>query len=223
MAHGGPTGQLSARYAASNQFFTTRGYGVLDVNYRGSSGFGRDYRNKLRGQWGIYDVEDVVSGGRALASQGLVDGSKMVIMGGSAGGYTVLQSLIRYPGVFKAGICMYGVTNLFTLASDTHKFEQRYLDSLIGPLPEEGRLYRERSPVFSAERIQDPVAIFQGQDDQVVPVEQAESIVAALRRGNVPHEYHLYPGEGHGWRKAETIVSFYEAVLRFLKQYVLFA
>ncbi len=223
MAHGGPTGQLSARHSAGNQFFTTRGYAVLDVNYRGSSGYGRDYRNKLREQWGCYDMEDVVSGARFLAAQGLVDAGKMVIMGGSAGGYTVLQSLIHYPGTFKAGICMYGVTNLFTLASDTHKLEQRYLDSLIGPLPDAGARYRERSPIFFAESISDPIAIFQGQEDRVVPMEQAESIVAALRRRGVPHEYHLYPGEGHGWRKSETIAAFYETVLRFLKQYVLFA
>ena len=147
----------------------------------------------------------------------------MVVMGGSAGGYTVLQCLIRYPGVFKAGLCLYGVTNLFTLASDTHKLEQHYLDSMIGPLPETAQRYRDRSPIFHAERIQDPVAIFQGQDDRVVPVDQAETIVAALERSGVPHEYHLYPGEGHGWRKAETIQAFYKAVQSFLQQHVLFA
>jgi len=115
------------------------------------------------------------------------------------------------------------VTNLFTLASDTHKLEQHYLDSLVGPLPETAQRYRDRSPVFHADLIQDPVAIFQGQEDRVVPVDQAETIVAALRRNGVPHEYHLYAGEGHGWRKAETIQTFYQAVLRFLQQYVLFA
>jgi dipeptidyl aminopeptidase/acylaminoacyl peptidase len=147
----------------------------------------------------------------------------MVIMGGSAGGYTVLQSLIRYPGVFKAGLCLYGVTNLFTLATDTHKFEQHYLDSLIGPLPQTAERYRERSPEFHADLIRDPVAIFQGEEDQVVPKSQAEAIITALRCGGVPHEYHLYPGEGHGWRKAETIETFYQDVLKFLRQYVLYA
>jgi len=135
----------------------------------------------------------------------------------------VLLALIQHPGMFKAGICMYGVTNLFTLAADTHKFEERYLDSMIGPLPETAERYRERSPIFAAERIRDPIAIFQGEDDRVVPKEQAEAVVKVLRQHGVPHEYHLYPGEGHGWRKTETIQSFYESVLAFLKQNVLFA
>ncbi len=221
--HGGPTGQVPESYSAEAQFFATRGYAVLEVNYRGSSGCGRAFQRELVGRWGLVDVDDVVSGAKHVAAQGLVDGTKLVVMGGSAGGYTVLQSLIRYPGVFKAGICMYGVTNLFTLATDTHKLEQHYLDTLIGPLPEASALYRERSPLFFADRIQDPVAIFQGEDDQVVPVSQAEAIVAALRQNGIPHEYHLYPGEGHGWRKPETIEAFYRAVEAFLKQYVLFA
>lgn len=221
--HGGPTSQARARYSAEAQFFVTRGYALLDVNYRGSSGYGRAYWRRLQGQWGILDVDDAVSGARELAGQNLVDGKRMAIMGGSAGGYTVLQSLIRYPGTFKAGVCMYGVTNLFTLAADTHKFERYYLDTLIGPLPEAAALYRERSPFFFADRIRDPVAIFQGEEDQVVPPSQAESIVEVLRRNGVPHIYHLYPGEGHGWRKAETVEAFYQAVLDFLRQYVLFS
>ena len=221
--HGGPTGHASGGYSAATQFWTTRGYAVLALNHRGSSGYGRAYRNKLRGQWGIYDVEDAVSGARHLAQSGRVDPERMVIMGGSAGGYTVLQTLCTHPGVFKAGLCFYGISNLFTLAMDTHKFEQHYLDSLIGPLPEAARLYRERSPIFLAERIVDPLAVFQGEDDRVVPLEQAEEIVAALARRGVPHEYHRYPGEGHGWRKAETIRNFYEALLAFLRKHVLFA
>jgi dipeptidyl aminopeptidase/acylaminoacyl peptidase len=221
--HGGPTGQAVTGYFARAQFFTTRGYAVLDVNYRGSSGYGRAYRRALSRQWGIYDADDAVSGARYLAGQGLADAARMVVMGGSAGGYTVLQCLIRYPGAFKAGLCLYGVTNLFTLASDTHKLEQHYLDSMIGPLPETAQQYRDRSPVFHADLIRDPVAVFQGQEDRVVPVDQAETIVAALRRSGVPHEYHLYPGEGHGWRKTETIQAFYKAVLHFLQQHVLFA
>ncbi|MBC7317625.1 MAG: S9 family peptidase, partial [Chloroflexi bacterium] len=143
--HGGPTSQSTRTYSASSQFFATRGYAVLDVNYRGSTGYGRAYRNLLRGNWGIYDADDAVAGARFLCERGLADPDRMVIMGGSAGGYTVLQALIRYPHTFKAGICSFGVTNLFTLAAETHKFEQRYLDSLIGPLPEDAALYRERS------------------------------------------------------------------------------
>ncbi|NLG28140.1 MAG: S9 family peptidase [Chloroflexi bacterium] len=223
LVHGGPTSQSVAGYSGRNAFFTTRGYGVLEVNYRGSSGYGRRYRDRLRGQWGVYDVADAVGGALHLARLGRADRERLVIMGGSAGGYTVLEALAQHPGVFRAGICMYGVTNLFTLASDTHKFEQHYLDSLIGPLPEAAARYRERSPIYHADRIRDPLAVFQGEDDVVVPKAQAEAIVAALRRNGVPHEYHLYPGEGHGWRTTETIRSFYESLLAFLKQYVLFS
>ena len=176
--HGGPTGQSQARYAAGIQFFATRGFAVLALNYRGSAGYGRAYRDRLKEKWGIYDADDAVSGARYLAAEGLVDGERMVVMGGSAGGYTVLQSLVRYPGVFSAGVSMFGITNLFTLASDTHKFEQRYLDSMIGPLPETSARYRERSPIFNAERIVDPIAVFQGEEDVVVPKAQAETIVA---------------------------------------------
>lgn len=220
--HGGPTGQSLAQYSPNIQFFCTRGYAVLDVNYRGSAGYGRAYRDRLREQWGIYDADDAVYGARSLAKQGLVDGERMVVMGGSAGGYNVLQCLVRYPGVFAAGVCMFGVTNLFTLAADTHKFEQHYLDSMVGPLPETSDRYRERSPIFFADRISDPIAVFQGEEDVVVPKAQAETIVAALQRSGVPHIYHLYPGEGHGWRRAETISQFYSQVQAFLKEYVLF-
>ncbi|MHB1294844.1 MAG: S9 family peptidase [Anaerolineae bacterium] len=223
LVHGGPTGQSSAAYSSRVQFFTTRGWAVLDVNYRGSTGYGRAYRRKLNAMWGLYDADDAVSGARHLATQGLVDPERQVIMGGSAGGYTVLQCLIRYPGEFRAGLCLYGVTNLFTLASDTHKFEQHYLDSMIGPLPATSERYRERSPLFHLEHIVDPVAVFQGEEDTVVPKAQAETLVAALKARGVPHEYHVYPGEGHGWRKAETIKAHHEAVLAFLKQYVLYA
>lgn len=221
--HGGPTSQTRAAFNADAQFFTTRGYALLDVNYRGSTGYGRDYMNALRGNWGIHDVEDAVSGAKYLAREGLADGEKLVIMGGSAGGYTVLQALVTRPGFFKAGLCLYGVSNMFTLASDTHKFEERYLDSLLGPLPEAAALYRERSPIFHAEKIVDPVAIFQGEIDEVVPRAQSDTIVESLKRRNVPHEYHIYPGEGHGWRKTETIEKFYASMDAFLKTYVLFA
>lgn len=221
--HGGPTSQAVAGWSPRAQFFATRGYAYLEVNYRGSTGYGKAYMDALRGNWGIVDVEDAVSGGRYLAEQGLADGERLVIMGGSAGGYTVLQALVTHPGFFKAGLCLYGISNLFSLAAETHKFEERYLDGLLGPLPEAAAIYRERSPIFHADRIQDPIAIFQGEEDRVVPKNQAEAIVASLRARQVPHEYHLYPDEGHGWRKPETIEAFYQAVEAFLNQYVLLA
>jgi dipeptidyl aminopeptidase/acylaminoacyl peptidase len=223
LVHGGPTGQTVASYHPQTQFFTTRGYAVLEVNYRGSTGYGREYMLRLRESWGIYDVEDSISGARWLAQHGRVDERRRVIMGGSAGGFTVLQTLVTHPGFFTAGICMYGVSNQFTLATDTHKFEARYLDSMLGPLPEAAAVYRERSPLFHAERISDPIAVFQGDIDRVVPRAQSDEVVASLRARGVPHLYEVYEGEGHGWRKSETIERFYTSIERFLKQYVVFA
>lgn len=221
--HGGPTGATMAGYSAPAQFFATRGYAVLEVNYRGSSGYGRAYRDALRGNWGVYDVEDAMSGARHLAERGLCDPEKCVVMGGSAGGYTVLRALSTHPGFFKAGVCLYGVSNLFTLAAETHKFEERYLDSMIGPLPEASAVYRERSPIFAADRIVDPIAVYQGEEDVVVPRNQADTIVESLERRGVPYIYEVYPGEGHGWRKAETVEAFYRSVEAFLRQWVIFA
>ena len=223
LVHGGPTGQSSVGYNAAVALLTTRGYAALAVNYRGSSGYGKAYLRRLRGMWGVYDVQDTVDGARHLVEAGLADPARLVVMGGSAGGFTVLVTLMRHPGMFKAGICSYGISNLFTLAADTHKFEERYLDSLIGPLPDAAALYRERSAIYHADRIVDPVAIFQGDIDRVVPRAQSDEIVASLQRRGVPHEYHVYEGEGHGWRKAETIERFYAAVLRFLRQYVIYS
>jgi dipeptidyl aminopeptidase/acylaminoacyl peptidase len=221
--HGGPTSQSRSNFNPQAQFFTSRGYAVLDVNYRGSTGYGRPYRNKLRGSWGIYDVQDAVSGGRFLSEQGRVDGERLVIMGGSAGGFTVLKALEDFPGAFKAGICLFGVSNQFTLAAETHKFEARYSDTLLGPLPEAASIYRERSPIFFIDQIKDPIAIFQGEEDIVVPRNQSDEVAASLQRRGVPHVYHVYPGEGHGFRKAETIEHFYQAVERFLRQYVIYS
>ena len=221
--HGGPTGQRSKGYSLPAQFFTSRGYAYLDVNYRGSAGYGRAYRNKLRSKWGVYDVQDALSGAQHLVVQGLVDGGRMVIIGGSAGGYTVLQTLVDHPGFFKAGICLYGISNQFTLAAETHKFESHYSDSLLGTLPEAAENYHNRSPLFYLDRIQDPLAVFHGENDVVVPPAQSAEVVAALQRRGVPHIYHLYPGEGHGFRKTETIEHFYAAVDQFLRQYVVFA
>jgi dipeptidyl aminopeptidase/acylaminoacyl peptidase len=219
--HGGPTGQQTAVYSSEVPFFTSRGYAYLYVNYRGSTGYGRSYMTALREHWGEYDTEDAVSGARALIDQHLADPDRIVIKGGSAGGYTVLNALVHHPGTFRAGLCLYGVSNLFSLATDTHKFEARYLDMMVGNLPETGERYQAWSPLFHADRIRDPVAVFQGTEDKVVPPDQSKSIVQALQRNGVPHIYRLYEGEGHGWRKTETIISFYDDVERFLKQHVL--
>jgi dipeptidyl aminopeptidase/acylaminoacyl peptidase len=221
--HGGPTGQKLPEFDPTIQFLTSRGYAVLAVNYRGSTGYGRSYRDALRGQWGVLDVADCASGVRAMVARGLADPSRVVIMGGSAGGYTVLESLARRPGLYTAGVSLFGLTDLFKIAAETHKLESRYLDGLVGTLPVAAAAYRDRSPVFHPERIVDPVAVFQGADDPVVPKNQAEGIVAALAARGVPHEYHLYAGEGHGWRRDETWLQFYEALDRFLTRYVVYA
>jgi dipeptidyl aminopeptidase/acylaminoacyl peptidase len=205
------------------QFLATRGFAVLYVNHRGGTGYGREYMLKLRGAWGVCDVDDSIGGAHYLASAGRVDPAKLVIMGGSAGGFTVLQAMSRHPRAFAAGVCLFGVADQFHLAATTHKFESRYLDTLLGPLPQAAELYRERSPVLHADRIERPLAIFQGAEDRVVPQEQSEMIVAALRRRGAPHEYHVYEGEGHGWRRRETIEKYYQAVEAFLRKYVVFA
>lgn len=220
--HGGPTSQSRVTYSSEAAYFTSRGYAFLEVNYRGSTGYGRQYMLALRNRWGDLDVEDAVGGAQALVDQGLADPGRLVIRGGSAGGYTVYNALIRYPGRFKAGLCSYGVSNLFSLAMDTHKFEERYTDSLVGPLPEASARYREWSPIFHAERISDPIAIFQGSIDKVVPPDQSETIVAALRARNVPYHYSVFQGEGHGFLQRDNIVTYYEETERFLKTHVLF-
>jgi dipeptidyl aminopeptidase/acylaminoacyl peptidase len=220
--HGGPTSARVNSYNADAAYFTTRGYAFLEVNYRGSSGYGRSYMLMLRQKWGLLDTEDAAGAAGALAALGLADPQRIVIMGGSSGGYTVLNALIHFPGVFKAGVNLFGVANLFDILSGTHKFEERYNDSLVGALPEAAARYKEWSPVFHAAQITDPVAIFQGADDKVVPPVQSEQIVAALRANKVPHIYKLYAGEGHGFRKTETIIDFYNNLENFLKQYVLF-
>lgn len=223
LIHGGPTSQSRASWPAGAQYFATRGYGVLFVNYRGSTGYGRPYMLKLRNNWGICDVEDAVSGAKFLADAGRIDAAKTIIMGGSAGGFTVLQAMVEHPQAFAAGVCLYGVADQFHLASETHKFESRYLDTMLGPLPEAAAVYRARSPVFHADRICRPLAVFQGAIDRVVPQAQSDMIVAALARTGTPHIYHVYEGEGHGWRKRETIEHYYRAVEEFLRKHVLFA
>ncbi len=223
MIHGGPTSQVRASFRAEAQFFATRGYAVLYVNYRGSTGYGRDYMLRLRGNWGVCDVDDAVTGARHLAEAGRTDANRAVIMGGSAGGFTVLQAMVEQPDAFAAGVCLYGVSDQFQLAAATHKFESRYTDSLIGPLPDAAALYRQRSPALHAEKIRRPLAVFQGEIDNVVPKAQSDMVVDALRKTGTPHVYHVYEGEGHGWRKRETIDAYYRAVDDFLRKHVIFS
>ncbi|OJU41925.1 MAG: S9 family peptidase [Microbacterium sp. 69-10] len=215
MVHGGPTAHVSGAASAAYAYWTSRGIGVLDVNYGGSTGYGRAYRERLDGQWGVVDVDDVIAAARGLADAGLADPARIAIKGGSAGGWTVLCALVR-GGAFGAGISRYGVADLRMLASDTHDFEKFYLNGLVGPLPETEDVYIERSPLSHAERIDVPVLLLQGADDKVVPPSQSEAIRDALAARGIPHEYLLFEGEGHGFRRAETIVTALEAELRFL-------
>jgi dipeptidyl aminopeptidase/acylaminoacyl peptidase len=203
-SHGGPTAATSSEFNLKIQYWTSRGFAVLDVNYGGSTGYGRAYRERLKGQWGVVDVDDCANGAKFLADQGKVDVDRLVIAGGSAGGYTTLCAL-TFRDVFKAGASYYGVSDLETLATDTHKFESRYLDSIIGPYPEAKDLYRARSPIHAVDQLACPVIFFQGDEDKVVPPNQAELMVDALKQKGLPVAYVLYPGEQHGFRKAENI------------------
>ncbi len=203
-SHGGPTAATSSEFNLKIQYWTSRGFAVLDVNYGGSTGYGRAYRERLKGQWGIVDVDDCANGAKFLADQEKVDGDRLVIAGGSAGGYTTLCAL-TFRDVFRAGASYYGVSDLEVLATDTHKFESRYLDSIIGPYPEARELYRARSPIHAVDQLSCPVIFFQGDEDKVVPPNQAELMVDALKLKGLPVAYVLYPGEQHGFRKAENI------------------
>ncbi len=216
--HGGPTGHAPMGLDEEILFWTSRGIGVVDVNYGGSTGFGREYRNLLHGAWGIVDVEDCVAAAQHLAAEGEVDPERLAIHGGSAGGYTTLAALVFRPEVFAAGASYYGVVDAETLARDTHKFESRYLDGLIAPYPEEAETWRERSPIHFADRIRVPVLLLQGLEDPVVPPSQAEQMVEALKSSGVPHAYLAYQGEQHGFRRSETIVSALESELSFYGQ-----
>ena len=210
MSHGGPTSSSSASLKYSIQYWTSRGIAVLDVNYGGSSGYGRAYRERLKGQWGIVDVDDCVNGARYLVERGFVDGNRLAIRGGSAGGYTTLCAL-TFRDAFKAGASHYGISDLEALARDTHKFESRYLDGLIGPYPERRDLYVERSPIHFTDRLNCPMILFQGLDDKVVPPNQAEKMVEAVRAKKLPVAYLTFEGEQHGFRKAENIKRVLEA------------
>lgn len=215
LVHGGPTAHVGGAPTAKTAYFTSRGIGVLEVNYSGSSGYGRDYRERLRGQWGVADVADVAAAAQYLVRTGRADPARVAIEGGSAGGWTVLAAIAR-TDVFAAGISRYGVGDARALAADTHDFEARYLDGLIGPLPDAEPLYLERSPLSHIEGFTVPLLLLQGADDLVVPPAQGLAIRDALRAQGVPHAWVLYEGEGHGFRRAETLVDVLEKTLGFL-------
>jgi len=204
MSHGGPTAATSPALSLGIQYWTSRGIGVLDVNYGGSTGYGRAYRERLNGQWGVVDVDDCANGALYLAKQGLIDGNRLAITGGSAGGYTTLCAL-TFRDVFKAGASHFGVSDLEALSIDTHKFESRYSDRLVGPFPEARELYRERSPIHFTDRLSAPVIFFQGLEDKIVPPNQAEMMVEALRAKGLPVAYVAFEGEQHGFRQAAHI------------------
>lgn len=212
--HGGPTSATSATLNLGIQYWTSRGFAVVDVNYGGSTGFGRDYRQQLDGQWGVVDVDDCVAAAKHLIAADKVDADRCAIRGNSAGGYTTLAAL-AFHDVFSAGASYYGVSDLETLATDTHKFESRYLDRLIGPYPETRELYQQRSPINHIEGLSAPAIFFQGLEDKVVPPNQAEKMVAALRAKGIPVAYVSFPGERHGFRQAATIKRALEAELYF--------
>jgi dipeptidyl aminopeptidase/acylaminoacyl peptidase len=203
-SHGGPTAATSSSFSLKTQYWTSRGFAVLDVNYGGSTGYGRAYRARLNGNWGIVDVDDCVNGAKYLAEQGLVDRDRLAISGGSAGGYTTLCAL-TFKDTFKAGASYYGISDLEALTTDTHKFEARYLDGLIGPYPDRKDLYVVRSPIHFTERLSCPVIFFQGLEDQVVPPDQAVMMVDALKAKGLAVAYVPFEGEQHGFRKAENI------------------
>ena len=214
LSHGGPTSAASTSFSLDIQFWTSRGFAVTDVNYRGSTGYGRAYRDALKGRWGVVDTEDCINAARHLIDEGLADGRRAVIKGGSAGGYTTLCALV-FHDFFAAGASYYGVADAETLATDTHKFESRYLDGLIGPYPEARDLYRQRSPIDYVDQLSCPVIIFQGLEDEIVPPSQAEAMVEALKAKGVPYAYLPFPGEQHGFRIAANIRRTLEAELYF--------
>ena len=216
-SHGGPTSMTDASFNLAIQFWTSRGFAYLDVNYGGSTGYGRAYRERLNGAWGIVDVEDCIAGAEWLAQQGRVDGERMAIKGGSAGGYTTLAAL-TFHDAFKSGVSSYGIGDLEALATETHKFESRYLDGLIGPYPEAKALYEERSPIHHVERLNAAMLILQGTDDKVVPPNQAETMAEAVRANGMPVALLMFEGEGHGFRQEASIHKALAAELSFHSQ-----
>ena len=214
ISHGGPTSAARTTLSYSIQYWTSRGFSVVDVNYGGSTGYGREYRQRLNGNWGIVDVDDCSNAALHLVQQGLADPNRLAIRGGSAGGYTTLACL-AFKDVFKAGASHFGVSDLEALAKDTHKFESRYLDSMIGPYPERKDLYDERSPINFAHNIKCPIILFQGDEDKVVPPSQSQLMFEAVRSREIPTAYVLFQGEQHGFRKAESIKRALEGELYF--------
>jgi dipeptidyl aminopeptidase/acylaminoacyl peptidase len=217
LSHGGPTSNASTALDLTRQLLTSRGIAVVDVDYGGSTGYGRAFRRALNGAWGVVDVDDCVAAAQFLVARGDVDPARLAISGGSAGGYTTLVAL-ALRDVFGAGITLFGVGDLTTMARDTHKFESRYLDRLVGPYPEAAELYRQRSPIHHLDQISCPVLVMQGLDDRIVPPSQAEAIVDALAANGIPHAYLPFEGEGHGFRGAKAIRRCLEAQLSFLGQ-----
>ena len=217
ISHGGPTGSTSATFNLSYQFWTSRGFALLDVNYGGSTGYGRAYRERLKGTWGIVDVDDCVSGADYLVREGLADPERLIIRGGSAGGFTTLAAL-AFRDAFAAGVSYYGIGDLEALARDTHKFEARYLDGLVGPYPEAVDTYRERSAIHHVDTLSSPMILLQGLDDKVVPPDQATKMADAVRAQGLPVALVMYEGEGHGFRMAESIEHSMLAELSFLGQ-----
>ncbi|MEL7353450.1 MAG: S9 family peptidase [Cyanobacteria bacterium P01_A01_bin.116] len=215
--HGGPTAAASSAFNPSIQYWTSRGFAVLDVNYGGSTGYGRAYRNRLVGKWGIVDIDDATNGAKYLVEQGKADENRLAIDGGSAGGYTTLAAL-TFRDVFKAGASYYGVSDMSSLAAETHKFESRYLDSLVGPYPEKKSVYEARSPINSVDQLSCPIIFLQGSEDKIVPPNQAETMVEALKVKGIPVAYLLLEGEQHGFRKAENIKRALDAELSFYAQ-----
>ena len=214
LSHGGPTGATDAVFDPEVQFWTTRGFAVVDVNYGGSTGYGRAYRQRLNGQWGIVDVRDAVNAARYLVAEGKADEQRLITRGGSAGGYTTLAAL-TFHDTFKAGASYYGISDLEVLATDTHKFESRYMDSLVGPYPAMQDVYRERSPIHFVDRLNCALILLQGLEDKVVPPNQSEMMAEAVRKKGLPVAYVTFPGEQHGFRKAENIVRALESELYF--------
>jgi dipeptidyl aminopeptidase/acylaminoacyl peptidase len=212
--HGGPVSATSSSFNMGIQFWTSRGFALVDINYGGSTGYGRAYRERLRGQWGISDINDTIAGVEYLVDRGLADKKRLLIRGGSAGGYTVLVALARHD-VFAAGANYFGISDLEVLAKDTHKYESRFLDSLIGEYPKDIEIYKERSPINHLEGFTKPLIVFQGLADPVVPPNQSEMIVDALRKKNVPVAYYTYEGEAHGFRQKKNIIHSLEAELTF--------
>ena len=218
-SHSGPSSLARRGLSLAIQFWTSRGWGVVDVNYGGSTGFGRTYRDRLQGGWGVVDVGDCAAAAKTLIAKNFADPNRIAIEGGSAGGFTTLACLC-FTDVFRAGACRYAVSDPSALATETHRFEARYLDGLIGSWPEEQDLYEQRSPLRHVEQIRCPVIFFQGLQDKVVLPQQTERMADALRRNAIPVEVHTFPEEGHGFRDSEVQVAVLESTERFFRQHL---